>query len=64
MDGVGQILTLLYNEDKRMTSENVKDIRLMIELISKDYQRLAADMKTLSEFLLPLQKEKENVEQQ
>ena len=45
-----------------MTSENVKDVRLMLELISKDYQRLASDMKTLSEFLLPLQKEKENAE--
>lgn len=44
-----------------MTGEQVKDIRLMIELISKDYQRLATDMKILSEFLLPLQKEKENV---
>ena len=44
-----------------MTGEEVKDIRLMIELISKDYQRLASDMKTLSEFLLPLQKEKANV---
>ena len=44
-----------------MTGEEVKDIRLMIELISKDYQRLASDMKTLSEFLLPLQKEKTDV---
>ena len=46
-----------------MTSENVKDIRLMLELISKDYQRLASDMKALNEFLLPLQKEKEKEEQ-
>lgn len=45
-----------------MTSENIKDIRLMVELVSKDYQRLATDMKTLSEFLLPLQKEIENAE--
>lgn len=45
-----------------MTSENIKDVRLMLELVSKDYQRLAADMKALGEFLLPLQKEKENVE--
>lgn len=44
-----------------MTSENIKDIRLMCELIAKDYERLSKDMKTLSEFLLPLQKEKENV---
>ena len=45
-----------------MTSENIKDIRLMVELVSKDYQRLAADMKALGEFLLPLQREIENVE--
>lgn len=46
-----------------MTGENIKDIRLMCELISKDYQRLSDDMKALSEFLLPLQKEKENKEE-
>ena len=45
-----------------MTGENVKDIRLMCELIAKDYDRLSKDMKTLSDFLLPLQKERENVE--
>ena len=40
-----------------MTSEKIKDIRLMLELISKDYERLSTDMKVLSEFLMPIQKE-------
>lgn len=42
-----------------MTGEQIKDIRLMLELISKDYHRLADDMKCLGECLEPLQKEME-----
>ena len=45
-----------------MTSENIKDIRLMCELIAKDYERLSRDMRALGDYLLPLQREKENVE--
>ena len=40
-----------------MTGENVKDLRLMIEAVSKDYQRLADDTKVLSDYLRPLQVE-------
>lgn len=33
--------------------ERIKDIRLMLELISKDYRRLADDIKYLNEYLTP-----------
>lgn len=51
-----------------MTGENVKDLRLLCEMMSKDYKRLGEDMKALSEYLIPVQvslmlkEEKENVE--
>ena len=40
-----------------MTGENVKDLRLMLDMVSKDFQRLSDDMKALSDYLRPLQVE-------
>lgn len=48
-----------------MSDENIKDIRLMFEMLSKDYQRLASDMKAMGEYLRPIElslKEEEHVE--
>ena len=50
-----------------MTEEEVKDLRLMLDMISKDFRRLGEDMKALSDYLKPLQislcsKEEKNVE--
>ena len=40
-----------------MTGENIKDLRLMLDMVSKDYQRLADDMKALSDYIRPFQVE-------
>lgn len=40
-----------------MKWENVKDLRLMVDMVSKDFQRLSDDMKALSDYLRPLQME-------
>ncbi len=40
-----------------MTGENVKDLRLMIEMVSKDFLRLSTDMKALADYLRPMQME-------
>ena len=40
-----------------MTSENIKDIRLMLDMITKDLHRLADDVNCLGTCLEPLQKE-------
>ena len=36
-----------------MNEEQLKDIRLMLDMISKDLSRLSDDVKCLSEFLDP-----------
>lgn len=38
-----------------MTDENVRDIRMMIEMVSKDFLRLSTDMKALADYLRPMQ---------
>ena len=38
-----------------MTGENIKDLRLLCEMIAKDYKRLGDDMKALSDYLMPIQ---------
>lgn len=45
-----------------MNSENIKDMRLMFEILSKDYQRLASDMKAMGEYLRPIELEFRNKE--
>ena len=40
-----------------MTGENIKDLRLMLDMVSKDYQRLADDMKALADYMKPFQVE-------
>lgn len=45
-----------------MTGENIKDIRQMLELVSKDFERLSTDLKYLGVYLEPLQKELNDVE--
>lgn len=40
-----------------MTGENIKDLRLMLDMVSKDFQRLSDDMKALGDYLRPLQVE-------
>jgi len=42
-----------------MTEEQTKDIRLMLDMISKDLERLAKDIKCLSDFINPAVYEKE-----
>lgn len=38
-----------------MTGEDIKDIRLSIDNVAKDFERLAHDMKVLNDCLRPLQ---------
>jgi hypothetical protein len=40
-----------------MTGENVKDLRLMLDMVSKDFKRLSDDIKVLGDYLKPLQVE-------
>lgn len=40
-----------------MTSENIKDLRNMADMLAKDYQRLADDMKAMRDCLNPIQVE-------
>ena len=40
-----------------MKSESIKDLRNIADLLAKDYQRLAEDMKALRECLYPIQTE-------
>ena len=40
-----------------MKSESIKDLRNIADLLAKDYQRLAEDMKALRECLNPVQVE-------
>lgn len=40
-----------------MTSENIKDLRNMTDMLAKDYQRLADDMKAMRDCLNPIQVE-------
>ena len=42
-----------------LNEEQLKDIRLMIELLAKDYIRLSDDLKYLSEYLRPKKEEVE-----
>lgn len=40
-----------------MTSENIKDLRNMADMLAKDYQRLADDMRAMRDCLNPIQVE-------
>lgn len=44
-----------------MTEEEIKDLRLMLEMISKDLARLGDDVRQLSECFRPLQLAKKEV---
>lgn len=39
----------------KLTSENVKDLKLMFKVLAKDYYRLASHMDILGDYLTPFQ---------